>query len=132
MPCTQCDGIEQLFDQREATKKLRQFRRRGPDKTTRLLIDALRAALDEADARDVLLLDIEAGVGAIHHELLNGRVARAVHVDASSAYLAVAREETNRIGHADRVEFVSGDFVVIANSVPSAQVVSLDSFRKKT
>jgi len=126
MSCTQCDGIEQLFDQREATKKLRQFRRRGPDKTTRLLIDALRAALDEANARDALLLDIGAGVGAIHHELLNGRVSKAVHVDASSAYLAVAREETKRLGHADRVEFVSGDFVAIANSIPSAQVVSLD------
>jgi SAM-dependent methyltransferase len=126
MPCAQCDGIERQFDQAAARKRLRRFRRRGPDKTTRLLIDALRAALDEADARDARLLDIGGGVGAIHHQLLDGRVTRAVHVDASAAYLAAAQEETKRRGHFDQVEFRSGDFVAIADSIPAAQVVTLD------
>jgi 2-polyprenyl-3-methyl-5-hydroxy-6-metoxy-1,4-benzoquinol methylase len=126
MSCTQCDGVEQQFDPAAATKSLRRYRRHGPDRTTRLLIDALRAALDESDARDAVLLDIGAGVGAIHHELLDGRVARAIHVDASTAHLTVAREETKRRSHGALVDFVHRDFVSIADVVPAADVVTLD------
>jgi Methyltransferase domain len=126
MSCTQCDGIEQEFDPAEARKALRRFRRRGPDKTTRLLVADLRAALEAADIRDAVLLDIGAGVGAIHHELLEGPVCRVVHVDASSAHLEAAREETERRAHSARVEFLRGDFVAIANRVGVADVVTLD------
>jgi magnesium-protoporphyrin O-methyltransferase len=118
--------VEQQFDSGAATKSLRRFRRRGPDRTTRLLIDALRAALESSGARDTVLLDVGAGIGAIHHELLDGAVARAIHVDASTAHLAVAREETDRRGHGQRVQFVHGDFVSVANTVPAADVVTLD------
>ena len=126
MACTQCDGIERIFDRAEAAKKLRQFRRRGPDKTTRILVNALRAALDDAQARDATLLDVGAGIGAIHHELLDGRVARAVHVDASTAHVAAAREEAERRHHDGRVDFVLGDFITIADNVLAADVVTLD------
>src|SRR5262245_33303610 len=126
MACAQCDGIEMQFGDAAAKQRLRQFRRRGPDKTSRLLIDALRSALDDTDVRAAVLLDIGAGVGAIHHELMDGRVDRTVHLDASTAYLTAAREETERRGHASRVEFVHGDFVAIADTVPPADVVTLD------
>ena len=126
MSCAQCAGIEDQFDRGEARKKLRHFRRRGPDKTTRLLIDALRAALAASDAHDAVLLDIGAGVGAIHHELLNGRVSRCIHVDASTAQLAAAKEETERRGHSARVEFMFGDFTALADTIPSADIVTLD------
>jgi magnesium-protoporphyrin O-methyltransferase len=126
MSCAQCEGIENQFDDGTARKKLRQFRRRGPDKTTRLLIEELRAALSDSGAEGAVLLDIGAGVGAIHHELLDGRVSRAVHVDASTAQLAAAREETERRGHGSRVEFVFGDFVALADSISAADVVTLD------
>jgi magnesium-protoporphyrin O-methyltransferase len=126
MSCAQCEGIEDQFDRGIARKKLRQFRRRGPDRTTRLLIEELRAALSRSDVHGAVLLDIGAGVGAIHHELLDGRVGRAVHVDASTAQLAAAKEETERRGHSARVEFVFGDFVALADTIPSADVVTLD------
>jgi SAM-dependent methyltransferase len=126
MSCAQCEGIEHQFDRGEARKKLRHFRRRGPDKTTRLLIEELRAALSTSGVDGGVLLDIGAGVGAIHHELLDGRVSRAVHVDASTAQLAAAKEETERRGHSSRVEFVFGDFVALADTIPSADVVTLD------
>jgi len=47
-------------------------------------------------------------------------------VDASSAYLRSAREETERRGHATRVEFVQGDLVDVADHVPTADIVTLD------
>jgi magnesium-protoporphyrin O-methyltransferase len=76
--------------------------------------------------RDATLLDIGAGVGAVHHELLGAGIARAVHVDASTAHLAAAREESTQRGYADRVDFVHGDFVSLATTIPSADVVTLD------
>jgi len=126
MSCAQCEGIEHQFDRGEARKKLRQFRRRGPDKTTRLLIQELRAALSAADVHDAVLLDVGAGLGAIHHELLDGRVSRAIHVDASTAQMAAAKEETERRGHSARVEFVFGDFTALADTIASADIVTLD------
>ena len=126
MACAQCEGIELQFGQAAARKKLRQFRRRGPDRTTRLLVAALRTALDDMDARAAVLLDIGAGVGAIHHELLDGQVERAIHLDGSTAHLAAAREEAERRGHGPRVEFVHGDFVDLASTIPAADVVTLD------
>lgn len=126
MSCSQCDGIEAQFGDAAARKQLRRFRRRGPDKTTRLLIDSVRAALGGSSASTAALLDIGGGVGAIHHELLEGAVSTATHVDASTSYLAAAREETARRGHAGRVDFVHGDFVSESEKIPNADVVTLD------
>lgn len=126
MSCAQCQGIEHQFGSAAVRRKLRQYRRRGPDKTTRLLIEDVRAALVAGDVHDATLLDIGAGLGAIHHALLDGRVSRAVHADASEAQLAAAREETERRGHGGRVEFLHGNFVDMAPGIPPADIVTLD------
>jgi magnesium-protoporphyrin O-methyltransferase len=127
MSCAQCQGIEHQFGSTAVRRKLRRYRRRGPDKTTRLLIEDIRAALVASDVHDdATLLDIGAGLGAIHHALLDGRVSRAVHVDASAAQLAAAREETERRGHDGRVEFLHGNFVDMAPGIPPADIVTLD------
>jgi magnesium-protoporphyrin O-methyltransferase len=126
MSCQQCCGITETFNDKEARKQLKRFRRRGPDKTTRILIDELRRAIRASGTQGLTLLDIGAGVGAIHHELLNGIVSRATHVDASPGQLAAAREETRRRGHADAVEFREGDFTSMANRIAAADIVTLD------
>jgi len=126
MSCAQCKGIASTFDQAEAQKTLRRFRRRGPIKTTRLLVNAVREALEETGARDASLLDVGAGIGAIHHELLDGRIGRVVHVDASTAQIAAAREETTRRGHEAQVQFVFGDFTALADELSPADIVTLD------
>jgi hypothetical protein len=53
-------------------------------------------------------------------------MAKAVAVDASSAYVAAAKEEAGRRDVADAVQFVHGDFVTIASQVQAATVVTLD------
>ena len=75
------------FDARHAAGKLRAYRRKGPVGLTRALIEALAAG--GIDGQTVL--DIGGGVGAVHHELLRSGAATAVDVDASRAYIAVAR-----------------------------------------
>ena len=126
MSCQQCCGIRQEFNSKEGQKELKRFRRRGPDRTTQILIDLLRRAIQETGRSRLTLLDIGAGVGAIHHVLLNGLVSRATHVDASPGQLAAAREETERRGHTAAVDFLEGDFTTIADRVSSADIVTLD------
>ena len=120
--CCSNNAIAQQFSRETADRELRRYRSDGPAPTTQALIHALTArGVTNAD-----LLDIGAGVGAIYHALLARGARRAVHVDISSDYIAAAREETNRVGHADRVRFVHGDFVEIAPSIELADVVTLD------
>jgi SAM-dependent methyltransferase len=120
--CSHCKGIETEFGERTARRELRGFRRKGPRRTTRILLDALR----REGIGGATLLDVGGGVGAIHHELLDDGVRAAVHVDAASAYIAAARGEAQRRRHDDRVEFLEGDFVDLAPQVPEADIVTLD------
>ena len=122
MSCCQCEGLERQFGRRTARHELRRFRKRGPVSTTRILIDALRLE----GVADASILDIGGGVGAIYHELLGAGARDAVHVDVSSEYLVVAREEAERRGHAARVQFVRGDFVDVATTLSDSDAVTLD------
>ena len=47
-------------------------------------------------------------------------------VDASSAYLEKAKEESFRQGTAEKTKFYFGDFVEIANTIAEADIVTLD------
>lgn len=122
MTCAQCCGIERQFDDRVARKQLRRYRRKGPARTTRWLVDALsRTGVGGAS-----FLDVGGGIGAIQHELAAAGAASGTNVDASPAYLAAAREEANRRGYADRMRYVEGDFVEAQSDVESADLVTLD------
>ncbi len=120
--CHHCRDAENLFDRRDAQQRLERYRRRGPEGTTELLVAALRSA----GVQSATVLDIGGGVGVVHHELLRAGAARATDVDASSAYLAAARRESERQGHAERVSYVHGDFVALAPGIAPADVVALD------
>jgi magnesium-protoporphyrin O-methyltransferase len=86
------------------------------------LIDAV--AEGGVDGRAVL--EIGGGVGAVHDDLLWSGAIRAVDVYGSRAYISVAREEAERQGHADRVHYLTGDFVAFADEVDPADLVALD------
>jgi len=122
MACCTSECYESTFNDRHAAKQLRSYRRKGPNKTTRMLLAGLRSA----GIDDAAVLDVGAGIGVVHHELLAGGARSAVHVDAARAHMRAAREEAERRGHADRVTFVHGDFVALADAVPAADVVTLD------
>ena len=124
MNCCQCQGIETVFNRREAEKKLKAYRKRGPAKTTRMLIEALQSMARRNEG--LTLLDIGGGVGAVQHELLRSGVQQATGVDASAAYVRVAQEEAQRQGHADRMRSVHANFVDFAAHIPRADVVTLD------
>jgi len=82
--------------------------------------------LRETHARADTLLDIGAGVGVLHHELLTDGVRAAVHVEAAKAYVQAAQDEADRRGHAERVQFLHGDFLALAPTIGKADLVTLD------
>jgi magnesium-protoporphyrin O-methyltransferase len=113
------------FDDRSARKDRDAFRRKGPDRTTAWLIDGLRGG-PSGDVGGLSVLDIGAGVGAVHLTLLGAGAASAVDVDGSPAYVAAARDEAARLGVADAVRYAIGDFVELAPSIGPADLVALD------
>lgn len=122
MNCCQCQGIEQLFSQGYVTGELTRYRTKGPDKTTRMLSEAIAAEGVEGYS----LLDIGGGLGAVQHELFSSGVKSAIAVEASSAYLSAAKDEIQRRGLADRVSFYFGNFVDLVEDIAPADIVTLD------
>jgi SAM-dependent methyltransferase len=120
--CCSCEGYQSQFGAKHATKDLRRYRKKGPDRTTRLLLDQLRAV----GVRGTSLLDIGGGIGVVHHELLDAGADSVVHVDATAANIETAKDEAARRGHSERVRFVLGDFVALVDEIPAADVVTLD------
>lgn len=111
------------YDGRDASSDLASLQTRGPRRPTQELIDVIIA--EGVDGS--LVLDIGAGVGAIHLALLEAGASRAVDVDASREYLDAAREEAHRRGLEERVEYRYGDVVELAAELPQVDIVVLDS-----
>jgi spermidine synthase len=118
--CSQ--GIDAMFGDRMAARDLKRYRKKGPSKPTRRLLDTLRAH----GVQGATVLDIGGGIGAIQHELLDAGAGHVTSVEASAAYLRAAQQETERHGHADRVRAHHGDFVALADRIEPADVVTLD------
>ncbi|MCB8945975.1 MAG: class I SAM-dependent methyltransferase [Ardenticatenaceae bacterium] len=122
MNCCQCQGIEQVFDPGLAEGDLKAYREDGPKKTTVFLLTALK----QAGVKGLTLLDVGGGVGIIQHELLPAGVTTAVHIDASTAYLAASQAEAKRRGHFERVTYQHGNFADLADGLATADIVTLD------
>ncbi len=116
-------SCEHVFDERTADDDLRRYRKSGPSWATRELIDGLADGLDVAD---LSVVDIGAGVGAVHIGLLERGARTAVDIDGSSAYLAAARGEAARRGLEDRITHILGDVTSVAGDVEPADLVALD------
>lgn len=120
--CRQCRAIESMFNTRTAEWELARYHKRGLVKTTRVLVEALQR---EGIAGETLL-DIGGGIGAIQMALLRAGAQSATDVDASGAYIQVARGEAEREGYGSRVQYAHGNFLEIADQISPAGVVTLE------
>ena len=120
--CNHCTDAEGLFGRRLAERELRSYRKKGPRRTTRLLL----RAIGPLGPQTRTLLDIGSGVGAVPHELLAAGLGRAAVVEASAAYIAASRQEADRRGHSSRLTYRHGDFIDVAATIENADIVTLD------
>ena len=117
-----CCAAESQFSPKVAERDLRRYRRRGADAVTRLMLAQLR----RCPLQDKELLNIGGGIGVINAELAADGIAAARHVEASLAYLEVARRELQSRYGSRSTEFLLGDFARIADTLPDADVITLD------
>jgi magnesium-protoporphyrin O-methyltransferase len=122
LSCCQCQGCDSQFGVKRAEKDLKRYRKSGPDVTTRLLLDALKTQ----GLQGATLLDVGAGIGVVHHDLISAGARSAIHVDATDANVHVAEQEATRRGHREQVVFLRGDFVDLAPEIAAADIVTLD------
>jgi 2-polyprenyl-3-methyl-5-hydroxy-6-metoxy-1,4-benzoquinol methylase len=111
------------YDGHAAVQDLERWCCIGPRAETQELLDVILA--EGVDGARVL--DIGAGVGLVHVTLLEAGAATAVDVDASRDFLATAKEEAERRGLADRIDYRYGDVVELAADLPAADIVTADA-----
>jgi SAM-dependent methyltransferase len=111
------------YDGLNAAADLRRWREGRLNPATQELIDVILGhGVDGAR-----VLDIGAGVGAVHVALLEAGAEAAIDVDASREFLATARAEAERSELRGQIEYRYGDFVEVGSDLPPADIVTLDS-----
>ena len=119
MGCCQCQGIESMFDKKAAKRQLKRYLKKGPSKTTNMLLDAIH----KKGVQGLNFLDIGGGIGAIQYDLIKGGALGGTSIEASSAYIDLLKDE---IDLTEKVVFKHGDFTTIASDLDSADIVTLD------
>ncbi|TVR36216.1 MAG: methyltransferase domain-containing protein [Balneolaceae bacterium] len=120
--CGHCRDAGDFFNERTARRELKRYLRRGPEKPTRLLIEAISG--EEVTGKT--LLDIGGGIGAIQFELFKKDLSHSLNVDASTAYQSVSKEEASNRGVKEKAEYLFGDFTDLASDLPKNDIVTLD------
>jgi len=122
MSCTShCCGSESVFDKKEANKSLKKYQKKGPEKFTKLLLNALR----QNDLNNLTLLDIGGGIGVLQHELIKNGVVKTTDVDASAAYIETAKQIMQKNGNKDKMNFIYSDFNDCYKSIENHDIVTL-------
>lgn len=117
-----CCGIEDEFDPRVARRELDRYRKKGPRRTTRMLLDAV----DSAGLRPRTLLEIGGGVGAVQAALTTKGVDRITSVEGSPAYAEEAARLAAERGFEEQVDRRVGDVHALAAALDEADLVVLD------
>jgi len=122
MGCCQCQGIESMFDKKAAKRELKRYLKKGPSKTTKMLLDAI----NKEGVQGLNFLDIGGGIGAISHDLIKWGALDGTSIEASSAYIDVIKKKMDQNLINEKVIYIHEDFTTIASDLDSADIVTLD------
>jgi len=122
MGCCQCQGIENMFDKKAAKRALKRYLKKGPSKTTEMLLKAIH----KTEVKGLDFLDIGGGIGAIQYDLIKAGASSGTSIEASPAYTDLVKDEIHKNNLAEIIDFKHGDFAAIASDVDSADIVTLD------
>src|SRR5437660_12616331 len=104
--CCTPKGYRRIFSEKSAQSEARRFRRKGLDRTSRRIVELIRGQ----PVRGRTLLEVGGGIGAIEIELLKSGMERAVNVELTPTYEAVASELLAEADLTGRVERQVGVF----------------------
>lgn len=125
-PCCQSKNINDLentFGHARAQRDAEKYLKHGLDQRAEKLIAYVAGKLPP----DATVMEIGCGSGAVHQELLRRSAARsAVGVDASSSYLAAAKQNAQTLNLKEKVSYLHGDFAQSAEFNIAADLVLLD------
>jgi len=122
MGCCQCQGIENMFDKKAAKRALKRYLKKGPSKTTGMLLKAIH----KTEVKGLDFLDIGGGIGAIQYDLIKAGASSGTSIEASPAYIDLVKDEIHKNNLAEIIDFKHGDFTTIASDVDSADIVTMD------
>ena len=122
MNCCQPYAGPDRFFSRYSRRYAKRFRKKGPDKISRILI----AGLARAGVATKTVLDIGCGVGDVHLSLMEQGASSALGIDLSRGMLDQAAIIAKERGVDHRVRYVYGDLVTTSESVDPADIVVLD------
>jgi len=120
--CCDGSGYSGVFNSRTAKRYVKSYGKKGLDSTAAPMVSVLRSAgVDGAS-----VLEIGAGAGTALVSLLEAGASQAVAFEISSAYEGPARRLREERGIQAPVEWNTGDFVAMADTVDRADVVFLN------
>lgn len=120
--CHHCEDSKGVFGPERAEADLRRYRQKGPDPSTRLILEELRRLpLD-----GTTVLDVGGGIGVLGLELMAAGAQRVVEVEASHASLKVSQQQFADRGWGNRLQAVLGDFAMLGERTEVADLVTLD------
>lgn len=120
--CCDPGHYDKLFDEKQARRNLRRYRRKGLDRMARSMVDRLQ----ELGISGAHVLEVGGGIGAIQAELLDAGASSAVNVEISSGYEEAAHSLLGDMELEDRTHRVVADFVDEADDLEIAEVVVLN------
>lgn len=120
--CCRPGDYDDVFDEKNARAKAREYARKGLTADARRIVDFVRGRMSPGYS----VLEVGGGVGEIQLELLKGGAARVINVELATRYETVASELIRERGLGDRVERRLGDFVREAGTIPAADIVVMN------
>ena len=114
-------GYEKFFGARTTRRDGRRYRRKGLDKTARLIVDELA----RRGIAGATVLEIGGGIGANGLELVKLGAAGVTIVELSHGYDEEAKALLAESGFEGRVERLHGDFVASESDIAAADAVVL-------
>lgn len=119
-----CDPVpyRRFFNHKEASRRLKRYRRRGLDKMATRIV----AYVTERGVSGHTILEVGGGVGDLQVELLKAGAVHATNIELSGGYEDAAAELIEAEGLGDRMERRLGDFVEEKDLVDPADIVVLN------
>lgn len=116
------NGLDKVFDRRMAQREARAYLKKGLDQPGRTVADVLKTR----GVGGASVLEIGAGAGGLHLDLLKAGASRAADLDLSPAYLEAARQNAEKLGLQDSVEHRLHNIADRPEDVAEADVVVLN------